>query len=159
MNEMEKFVIDEIDKKILNIIQENGDISNLDLSRKVGLAPSSCLLRVKNLKEHGLIKKTVTIVNEKALGYQVMAFLHISLKALTKEVVDEFVKQVTALPQVVECYMTTGAGAFLIKVIAKDLQGYRDFILGTLLSIPSVGNVETSLVIGVEKDTTVIPIN
>lgn len=159
MNDLEKFVIDETDKKILKIIQEDGGISNLDLSRKVGLAPSSCLLRVKNLKEHGLIKKTVTIVNEKALGYQVIAFLHIALKSLTKEVVEDFVKQVTAIPEVVECYMVTGEGAFLIKVIAKDLQGYREFILGRLLAIPYVGNVETSLVIGVEKDTTVVPIN
>lgn len=159
MNELERISLDEIDKKILRILQESGDISNLELSKKVGLAPSSCLLRVKNLREHKFIKKVVTVVDEKVLGYNVMAFLQVELKALTKSSIDEFVKEITSFPQVLECYLTTGEGSFLVKIIAKDLDHYKDFVLNSLLALPFVRNVSTSVIVSVAKDTTIIPID
>ncbi len=159
MNELERISLDEVDKKILRILQESGDISNLELSKKVGLAPSSCLLRVKNLREHKFIKKVVTVVDEKALGYNVMAFLQVELKALTKSSIDEFVKEITSFPQVLECYLTTGEGSFLVKIIAKDLEYYKEFVLNSLLALPFVRNVSTSVIVSVAKDTTIIPID
>ena len=75
----EKNELDEYDKKILTYLQEDSSISNIDLSKKIGLAPSSCLLRTKNLKESGIIKQFTTILDDKRLGYEVTAFAKVAL--------------------------------------------------------------------------------
>lgn len=153
-----RFTLDEADKKILEVIQEKGDISNLELAQIVELAPSSCLLRVKNLKEYGYIDKTVTLLNEKTLGYEIQAFLTVELKNLNRTSILEFCEEAKQIPQVLEVYMTTGRGTFLLKVIAKDLQDYHEIVLDKLVKLPSVSNIETSIVINTEKRKTNIPI-
>ena len=151
--------LDKIDRRILEILQENGSISNLDLSKEIGLAASSCLLRVKSLKEKGYIKKIIAKVDAHKLGYEVEAFLRIQLKSLTRDAIDNFLDLISQIPQVTECYMTTGEGTFLAKIIAKNLQDYYDIILDKITSINAVNNVETSIVIKTEKLTNCIPIN
>lgn len=151
--------LDKIDRRILEILQENGSISNLDLSKEIGLAASSCLLRVKSLKEKGYIKKIIAQVDAHKLGYEVEAFLRIQLKSLTRDAIDNFLDLISQIPQVTECYMTTGEGTFLAKIIAKNLQDYYDIILDKITSINAVNNVETSIVIKTEKLTNCIPIN
>lgn len=150
--------LDKIDRRILEILQENGSISNLDLSREIGLAASSCLLRVKNLKERGFINKIIAKVDTHKLGYEVEAFLRIQLKSLTRDAIDNFLDLINQIPQVTECYMTTGEGTFLAKIIAKNLQDYYDIILDKITSINVVNNVETSIVIRTEKLTNSVPI-
>lgn len=150
--------LDEYDKKILRILQEDASISNKDLAKQIDLAPSSCLLRVKNLEKMGLIKKRVAVLNEKKLGYEITAFLKVELKVINKDTIKEFLHDALQYPQILQCYMITGGGLFLMKIIAKDLAEYRDFIVNKLTTISNVGNVETSIVIGVEKDTDYIPI-
>lgn len=150
--------LDEYDKKILSILQKDGSVSNLELSKEIGLAQSSCLLRTKSLKEKGIIAKTTIIVDEKKLGYEVTAFARISLSPVNRDTTSNFINQIKQIDQVVECYTITGNGAFLLKIVAKDLQYYRDFVLDKIMSIKAVSNVETDMVIGVEKNTTAIPL-
>lgn len=150
--------LDNYDKKILQILQEDGSISNLELAHQIGLAQSSCLLRTKSLRERGVIAKTTIIVDEKKLGYEVTAFAKVNLKPLNRETSSNFVEKIKDISQIVECYTITGDGAFLLKIVAKDLQYYRDFIVGTLLAIDAVSHVETNMVVGVDKNTTAIPL-
>lgn len=150
--------LDNYDKKILQILQEDGSISNLELAHQIGLAQSSCLLRTKSLRERGVIAKTTIIVDEKKLGYEVTAFAKVNLNSLNRETSSNFVEKIKDISQVVECYTITGDGAFLLKIVAKDLQYYRDFIVGTLLAIDAVSHVETNMVVGVDKNTTAIPL-
>lgn len=150
--------LDNYDKKILQILQEDGSISNLELAHQIGLAQSSCLLRTKSLRECGVIAKTTIIVDEKKLGYEVTAFAKVNLNPLNRETSSNFVEKIKNISQVVECYTITGDGAFLLKIVAKDLQYYRDFIVGTLLGIDAVSHVETNMVVGVDKNTTAIPL-
>lgn len=150
--------LDNYDKKILQLLQNDGSISNLELAREIGLAQSSCLLRTKSLRERGIIAKTTILVDEKKLGYEVTAFAKVNLNPLNKETSSNFIEKIKNISQVVECYTITGDGAFLLKIVAKDLQYYRDFVVGTLLSIEAVSNVETNMVVGVDKNTTVIPL-
>lgn len=151
--------LDKCDKEILNILQDDGTISNLELSKKVGLAPSSCLLRTKALREKGIIAKSTIIVDEKKLGYEVSAFAKVTLSPLNRDTSSNFIEKVKNIPQIVECYTITGDGAFLLKIVAKDLQFYRDFVIDQLLNIEAVNNVETNMVVGVEKLTTAIPLD
>lgn len=151
--------LDEYDKKILDILQDDASISNIDLSKQIGLAPSSCLLRTKNLKESKIIKKFTTIIDEKKVGYEVTAFAKVALMPLNRENSARFIEEVFAIPQIVECYTITGDCAYLLKVYAKDLKFYRDFVIDKIMAIPGVSHVETMMVVGVEKQTTSIPID
>lgn len=150
--------LDEYDKKIIMNMQEDASMSNKDLAEKIGLAPSSCLLRVKNLKEQGIIKRIVPIVDERQLGYEVIAFAKVDIKPMTHDTTEQFINAVSTIPQVVECYTITGDGCFLVKIVAKDLTDYRNFVLDKLTSIPFVSDVDTSMVVGVEKQTYSVPI-
>ncbi|MCR5706463.1 MAG: Lrp/AsnC family transcriptional regulator [Acholeplasmatales bacterium] len=154
----EKNELDEYDKKILTYLQEDSSISNIDLSKKIGLAPSSCLLRTKNLKESGIIKQFTTILDDKRLGYEVTAFAKVALSPLNRETSHKFIEEANSIPQIVECYTITGDCAYLLKVYAKDLKFYRDFVIDKLMAIPGVSHVETMMVVGVEKQTTAIPL-
>ncbi len=155
---MESLKLDDYDKQILRILQDDATISNKELASRINLAPSSCLLRVKNLTKLGLIKRTVAILNEKKLGYDILAFVKVELKIINLEAINDFLGHALKNPQVLQCYMITGGGAFLMKIIAKDLSDYRDFVLNKLTSIDNVSNVETSIVMGIEKDTDSIPL-
>jgi len=150
--------LDIYDKKILENLQEDGGMTNLELSKRIGLAPSSCLLRTKALRDAGIIAKTSIIVDEKKLGYQIVAFARIEISKLTREISDNFVKTVREIPQVVECYTITGDGSYLLKIVAKTLEEYRNFVVDKIMSIENVTNVVSSLVACQDKTTTVIPL-
>lgn len=156
MNEINN--LDEYDKKIIRILQEDATISNKALAAKINLAPSSCLIRVKGLEKMGLIKRTVAIMNEKKLGYDIMAFLRVDLNVINQQSLNNFLEQSLKYEQVLQCYMITGGGTFLMKIIARDLADYRDFVVNKLTSIANVSNVETSIVMSIEKDTDYIPV-
>ena len=152
-------VLDEYDKKIIKYLQEDSSISNIDLSKKIGLAPSSCLLRVKNLKEQRILKQFTAVVDEKMLGYEITCFAKISLHPLNRETSNQFIEEARKIPEIVECYTITGDSAFMLKVVAKNFQYYRDFIFDKLLSVPYVSNIETSIVVATEKKTNFIPLD
>lgn len=150
--------LDIYDKKILENLQEDGGMTNLELSKRIGLAPSSCLLRTKALRDAGIIAKTSILVDEKKLGYQIVAFARVEIAKLTREISDNFVKIIRDIPEVVECYTITGDGSFLLKIVAKTLEDYRNFVVDRIMSIENVTNVTSSLVACQDKTTTVIPL-
>lgn len=155
---MSKVHLDNYDKKIVNILQNDSSISNIDLSKQIGLAPSSCLLRVKNLKEQKVLKQFTAVVDEKVLGYEITCYAKIFMQPLNRETSARFIEEVHKIPEIVECYTITGSAAFLLKIIAKDFQCYRDFVFDKLLSLPFVSNIDTSIVVGAEKKTNAIPL-
>ncbi len=155
---MSEINLDAYDKKILKYLQEDASISNKDLANKIGLAPSSCLLRTKSLKESNIIKQFTTIIDEKMVGYEITAFAKIALSPLNRDTSQRFIEEASNIPQIVECYTITGDCAYLLKVYAKDLKFYRDFVIDKLMAIPGVSHVETMMVVGVEKQTTAIPL-
>ncbi len=151
--------LDDYDKKIIHLLQEDSSISNIDLSKKIGLAPSSCLLRVKNLKEQKVLKQFTTIVDEKILGFEITCFAKVALQPLNRETSTTFINEVKMIPEVIECYTITGEAAFLLKIVAKSFQYYRNFVFDKLLSIPHVSNIDTSIVVATEKKTNLIPLD
>lgn len=151
--------LDDYDKKIIHLLQEDSSISNIELSKKIGLAPSSCLLRVKNLKEQKVLKQFTTVVDEKILGFEITCFAKVALQPLNRETSTTFIEEVKKIPEVIECYTITGEAAFLLKIVAKSFQYYRNFVFDKLLSVPHVSNIETSIVVGTEKKTNIIPLD
>lgn len=150
--------LDNHDKAILSALQKDSSISNLELSKLIGLSPSACLSRTKNLRELGVIKQFTTVVDEKKLGMETLAFILVTLSPLNRETANFFVDEINRLPQVLECYTVTGNRDYLLKIVAKDMQTYRDFVIDSLMAIPGVNRVETSIVMSTEKRTLSLPI-
>lgn len=150
--------LDAYDKAIIHALQEDASISNIELSKQIGLSPSACLARTKNLKEQGVIKQYTALVDEKKLGIGLIAFTMVNLSPLNREVANNFLATINEIPNVLECYTVTGNRDFLLKVVAKDIATFRDFIIDTIMAIPGVHKVETSIVMNRDKFTLTIPI-
>ena len=150
--------LDEYDKKIVELLQQDSSISNIDLSKKIGLAPSSCLLRVKNLKEQKILKQFTVVVDEKQLGFQITCFAKVYILPLNRENCQAFIEEATKIPEIVECYTITGDASFLLKIVAKDFEYYRNFVFDKLLKAPYVSNIDTSIVVSSEKERSTLPL-
>lgn len=151
--------LDKTDKLILKELQKDSSISNLELSKRVGLSPSACLGRTKSLVKSGIIKRFATIVDEKKLGMEVTAFVLVNLSPLNRKTIHAFLEKVNNFPQILECYTLTGNNDFLLKIVAKDMDYYRDFIIDSLMQDASISKVETSIVMCTEKRKIAIPID
>lgn len=151
--------LDDTDKAILRELQKDSSISNLELSKKVGLSPSACLARTKHLIETGVIKQFTAIVDEKKLGMEVLAFALVNLSPLNRETIHKFLEEIKKFPQVQECYTLTGSHDYLLKIVAKDMESYRDFIIDSLLRNSYISRVETNMVMGIEKRTVYVPVD
>lgn len=146
-----------IDLNILNEIQNNARITNLQLSEKVGLSPSPCLRRVKQLEAAGFIDEYVARLNQQHVKLKLMALIQISMDKHTPERFDNFEKTVKDYAEVLECYMITGQTAdYLLKVIVPDMEFYQEFLLGRLTCIEGVSAVQSSFVMRKVVDRTTL---
>lgn len=154
-----EIALDSHDKAIIHALQEDSSISNIDLSKMIGLSPSACLVRTKNLKELGVIKQFTTFIDEKKIGIELIAFTMVNLSPLNREIANNFLKKINEIPNVLECYTITGGKDYLLKIVAKDMSTFRDFIIDSLMAISGVSRVETSIVMNTEKRTLTIPLD
>jgi Lrp/AsnC family transcriptional regulator, leucine-responsive regulatory protein len=140
--------LDRTDRRILHELQLNARITNQELADRVGLSPSPCLRRVKQLEEAGLIKGYVTELAADKLGLKLMALVQIAMDRHTPDRFERFESAVRALPQVLECIMITGQSAdYQLKVLVRDMDEYQDFLLNKLTRIPGVSDVRSSFVL------------
>lgn len=154
-----KITLDRIDRHILDELQRDGSISNLDLAEKVGLSPSPCSRRVKALQDSGIIRKTVALLDQKALELNMVAMISISMDRHTPERFENFETLVSSFPEVLECYLITGSSSdYVLKVIVKDMESYQQFLLGKLTRIEGVSGVHTSFVMRKVVDSTRLPL-
>lgn len=150
--------LDAIDRSILRTLQQNGRIQNVDLAGQVGLSPSPCLRRVRNLEETGVVERYVALVDPAKVGMGMTLFVRVWLVAQDEDTVDLFVEAVRKLPQIVECYLMAGDCDFLLRVVASDLEGYRRFQMEHLGRIQGVSNIKTEVPMQTIKQSTEIPI-
>lgn len=151
--------LDNIDRKILAILQENAKITNALLAKEVGLSPAPTLERVKKLEQSGLIQSYHAELDTSKIGLGVAIFLQASLQGSRKAVIESFQKKIQDIPEVVECYHITGSSDFLIKILTKDIQTYNQFILEKLIDIDEVANMQSMVVLSVLKDSKVLPVH
>lgn len=152
--------LDRADKRILKEIQGNGRITNLELAKKIGLSPSPCLRRVKQLQDAGIIEGHVTLLNASKLGLKMMALLLVSMDRHTPDRFEAFELVIKDYPEVLECLLITGQAAdYLLKVVVKDMEVYQDFLLNKITRIAGVTDVHTSFVLRQVVSTTSLPID
>ena len=139
--------LDATDWRILKELQANGRISNVELARKVGISPPPCLRRVRALEQAGMIAGYFGMLDEKSVGFEVIAFAMVGLHSQAEADLRAFENRVLAWPLVRECYMLSGESDFSLKCVAPDLTAFQDFIIEELTAAPNVAGVKTTLVL------------
>ena len=151
--------LDRIDKRILRELQANGRISNQQLADKVGLSPSPCLRRVKQLEDEGYIQGYVALVNASKLGLKMLALIQVRMDRHTPERFEQFERALREYPQVLECVLITGQTAdYQVKVIVADMEEYQDFLLNKITPLAGVSDVHSSFILRQVIHTTAVPI-
>lgn len=151
--------LDRLDRRILEALQKDGSISNLELAEKVGLSPSPCSRRVKQLEESGIINRTVTLLNPEKLNLKLTAIIQVSMDRHTPDRFENFEQTLESYPEVIACSLITGQAAdYLVEVLVQDMDGYQEFLLGRLTRIPGVTGVHSSFVLRKIIDRTEIPL-
>jgi len=151
--------IDRYDRRILELLQQEGRLSNQELADRIGLSASPCLRRVRALEEAGIISGYRALVDAKKLGLTLMALIHISMDRHTPERFANFEEKVSALPEVLECLLITGQTAdYQLKVIVKDMDAYQQLLLNKITRIDGVTGVHSSFVMRAVVDRTAVAI-
>lgn len=148
--------IDGIDQNILRELQEDGRITNVELSKRVGISAPPCLRRVRSLEEDGIIRGYRALLDEKKLGFDLMAFAMVHLVSQAEADLSAFSEQVQRWPLVRSCWMLSGEVDFLLLCVAPDLRTFQNFVL-ELTGAPNVRNVKTALTLKQAKDAPVVP--
>jgi DNA-binding Lrp family transcriptional regulator len=135
--------LDKTDLKILHILQENSKITNLDLSKKIGLSPAPTLERVKKLENTEIIQSYHAKVNQQAIGLNVKTFVQVSLAWQKDNALNNFMAKVQEIDEIVECYIITGEADFLMKIVCKDIPTYEQLLFKTLSQIEEIERLKT----------------
>jgi Lrp/AsnC family leucine-responsive transcriptional regulator len=151
-------MIDSIDWEILRLLQNNARITNIELSKAVGLSPSPTLARVKALEKSGHISRYVTLIDSLKVGLKVSVFINVALERQVESALERFEESIKARPEVMECYLMTGEADYLIRVVVADIQVLEAFILNFLSKIPGVGNIKSSFALKQVKYKTALPL-
>ncbi len=151
--------IDRFDRQILQVLQDDGRISNQDLADRIGLSASPCLRRVRALEEARVITGYRALLNAKALGYTLMALIYISMDKHTPERFEHFEKEISEISEVLECLLITGQDAdYQLKVVVRDMDAYQELLLNRITRIQGVTGVHSSFVLRRVVDKTALPV-
>ncbi len=154
-----EYRLDHTDIAILDLLQLDSSIANSELAAKVGLSPSACLARTKNLRRRGVLGLFTAIVDQEKVGLPVSMFTFVTLSKHSRKAAQAFLKRIEDMPQVMECYNVTGQADYLLKIISPDISSYRDFIIDGLIEIQGVKHVETLVVLKTEKRNFSLPLS
>lgn len=155
---MQKVEIDELDRKILRLLQSDASLSATAIGEQVGLSQSPCWRRIQRLKDSGLIKAQGLVIDRKKLGFDMMVFAHVKLTAHGRSKVAEFGDMIRQFPEVMECHLLLGQVDFLLRIVTPDLEAYERFFFERLSQLPDVQEVTSSIALTEVKHTTELPI-
>ncbi len=155
---MSELELDRIDRKILGHLQEHGRASNLELAAAAHLSTSQCHRRHRRLEEIGVIARYETRLSTASLGLGVVAFIHLTMERGHIRDLPKFKDLIVDFPQVLECYSVSGDFDYVIKVIARDLKSLSVFLMDTLMRLPGVTGVRSSVCLDEIKCTSALPL-
>ncbi|MBT4740379.1 MAG: Lrp/AsnC family transcriptional regulator [Rhodospirillaceae bacterium] len=151
--------LDEIDLRILNHMQGDARLTNVELAERVGLSPSPCLRRLRKLEKDGVIQGYMTFVDQTKVGLPVSVFVSVALKEQSEAALEEFEESVSALPEVMECYLMTGTSDYLMRVVTQDLADYERFLKNHLTRIPAIASIQSSFALKQVTYRTALPLS
>ena len=150
--------LDDTDRKILEIMQNDGRITNAKLASLIGISPPAMLERVRRLEASGVISRYVALVDREKINLGVMAIVSVSLAVHEMTSVDKIKEKLSELDEVLECYMVSGEDDFILKVALESINCYSDFAMQKLASIQGIQNFKSSFVLATIKNSTCFPI-
>lgn len=155
---MPKPLFDDIDLRILMVLQSDGRISLSDLSERVNLSPSPCLRRIRRLERTGIIARYVAVLDQAKLGLPISVFISIKLESQRIEALERFKRTIAKWPEVLECYLMTGPRDYLLRVVVADLGAYERFLKQKLTRIDGVASIDSSFALEQTKYSNVLPL-
>jgi Lrp/AsnC family transcriptional regulator, leucine-responsive regulatory protein len=151
-------VLDDADRRILKVIQEDSRVTLQAIADRVGLSASPCLRRIRNMEAAGIITAYSATVDQKAVGLPVSVFVSIKLERQRAQELDRFGDAIAHWPEVMECYLMTGQFDYLLRVVCADLAEYEAFLREKLTQLEGVRSIESSFALGQVKYSRVLPI-
>ena len=149
---------DEIDRRILEVIQEEARISNADLAGRVGLSPSPCWRRMRALEDAKVIRRYVTLVDAEAIGLPINVFAMVTLEKQVERALERFEHAVAERPEVMECYLMTGEFDYLLRVVVPSLGAYERFLMDHLTRIEGIASIKSSFALKQVRYKTALPL-
>ncbi|MAC72932.1 MAG: Lrp/AsnC family transcriptional regulator [Rhodobacteraceae bacterium] len=150
--------VDQIDRRILNVLQRSGRISNADLADEVNLSASACHRRVQRLEKDGFIKNYVALLDPRKLDVPTTVFVEITLSAQADEVLENFEKAVARIPDVLECHLMAGTADYILKVVAENTEDFARIHRQYLTRLPGVAQMQSSFALRTVFKTTALPL-
>jgi Lrp/AsnC family transcriptional regulator len=150
--------LDDYDRKILRALQENADYSMADLGNMIGLSHTPCWRRLKRLELEGIIRGKVTLLNPKLLNLGVTVHAYITIKNHEGSSLEAFEESVQNIPEVVECYSTSGDKDYVLRVVVQSVEHYERLMKETLIHLPNIGSINSAFALKQVKYTTQLPI-
>lgn len=144
--------LDDIDLRLLRILGNNSSYTIKELATQVNLSPTPVLQRVKRLENNGYIKKYIALLNPEKFSQGFIVFCNIKLKRHDKKIGNQFVKDILNIDEVTECYNVSGDYDFILKVFARDMKHYQDFVFNKLGSVESIGSTHSTFVMAEIKN-------
>lgn len=152
-------LLDPTDRRILAELQRDGRLSHVELAERVGLTPTPCTRRVRELEAAGVIQGYAALIEPRKVGLAIQAIVQVKLEKHTDEIVARFRQALQERPEVLACLALTGDMDFLLQVVVRDVDALSDFTLRRLLRLPGVRDVRTGLVLETVKRSTVVPVD
>jgi Lrp/AsnC family transcriptional regulator len=150
--------LDKFDRLILKALQENAEYSMNEIGERVGLSHTPCWRRVKRLEQEGYIKKRVTLLDPDSLNLSVSVHAYLTIKSHDESSLNAFEEAVQKVPQVVECYSTTGDKDYLLRIIVSTVDAYEKLLKKTLVHLPNVASINSTFALKQVKYTTELPL-
>jgi Lrp/AsnC family transcriptional regulator len=150
--------LDAFERKILAVLQEDSSLSNSEIAERVGLSPTPCWRRIQRMREDGIIRKEVALVDRSKVGLNAQIFAQVKLNAHGRQHLDEFTAAIAEFPEVLEAYVLMGSVDFLLRVVAADIGAYEKFFFERLSRVPGIQEVNSVVALSEIKATTALPI-
>ena len=148
--------LDSIDKKLLYLLQNDTKKTTKELSLKLNLSVTAVYERIKKLEREGIIDKYVVLLNRAKVEKGFVVFCHLKLIQHTKEFIDKFENEVIQLKEVLECHHVSGDYDYILKIVVKDMEAYRAFLVTKLTTLEHIGSTHSTFMISEVKSTTVV---
>jgi Lrp/AsnC family leucine-responsive transcriptional regulator len=150
--------LDKVDQKILAELQRDGRLSHVELAARVGLTPTPCTRRVRELETAGVIQGYTAVLDPRKVGHTIQAMVQIKLERHSDELAARFRRELVERPEVMACYVMTGEMDFLVHVVVRDIDALSDFTLRRLLRLSGVRDVRSSIVLETVKRSMQVPL-
>jgi DNA-binding Lrp family transcriptional regulator len=150
--------LDATDKKILQILQANSNITNAQLAKEIGLSPAPTLERVNKLETSGVIRSYHAVIDPGSVGLGVSTFVMATLKGHNKDNIDKFIQAIKRINEIVECHHVTGSADFILKIVCVDIAAYQQLMLERVSNIDVVDSLQSTVILSTFKDSKSLPI-